>query len=215
MDEHIDITWFGHSCFLLAASGGVRILMDPFDEEVGYAVPRVSADLVTVSHDHFDHNNTKAAVGTPKVLRGAGEWNAGGVRIRGVSTHHDDVGGAKRGPNTVFVIESDGLVVCHMGDIGHVPCDDVASDIGEVDVLMVPVGGTYTLDADGAAAAAKKLSARIVIPMHYWTAGSSVKVAGVEPFLAKMASVSVASNRVLRVTPSELPDKQTAVVLSF
>lgn len=171
------LTYFGHASFLLE-SDGTSILIDPFDDKPGYPQPDVSPTAVTVSHEHFDHNHVATAKGTPKVIRGlaAGgkDWNAvrervGPVAITGVATYHDTVQGEKRGKNTIFVFEAENLRVAHAGDLGHPLNAEQVSQLGRIDVLMIPVGGYYTIGCEEADAVVDQLRPRVVIPMHYKT----------------------------------------------
>jgi len=181
-------TWYGNSCFLITTDNGTRILTDPCDPSTGYpAVHDIAADVVTVSHEHFDHNYTQAVTGSPKVIRETGSTEYKGIRFTGISTWHDDAEGAKRGPNTVFVMEADGLRIVHLGDLGHLPDEAQYAAIGKPDVLLVPVGGVFTVDADQAAEIARKSDATVVIPMHFKTPALSFNVADVNPFLKAMA----------------------------
>lgn len=180
--------WYGNSCFLITTDNGTRILTDPCDRSTGYpAVHDIETDIVTVSHDHFDHNYVEAAVGEPVVVRTIGETVVGDVRFTGIATWHDEVEGAKRGPNTVFVIEADGMRIVHLGDLGHMPDASVYAAIGKPDVLLTPVGGTFTLDAAQAAELARRCDATVIIPMHFKTPVLSFEIAGVDPFLKEMA----------------------------
>jgi len=161
------VSWLGHACFEIVDSRGTRIVIDPFDDTVGYEVPRVEADVVLVSHEHHDHNNVKAIRGDPEVVRGPGKHLAAGIEFRGVPTFHDEEKGKLRGRNTVFCFVVDGLRVCHLGDLGHLLGEDDLRSVGEVDVLMIPVGGVYTIDADGAKRVIEQIRPRLVFPMHF------------------------------------------------
>lgn len=163
------ISWLGHSCFKIEDDSGRVIVTDPFDDSVNYPPPRVRADVVAVSHDHHDHNNTKALKGDPKVVRGAGRKSAAGIEFEGIASYHDERGGKLRGKNTIFCFEMDEIRVCHLGDLGHQLGEKEAADLGEVDVLMIPVGGTFTLDTEGAKKALRQINPRIAIPMHFKT----------------------------------------------
>ena len=212
----VKITWFGHACFMIVAGNGTRILTDPFDETVGYELPSVAADIVTVSHNHFDHNNIGMVMGSPQVMDSPGERDLGGVGIRGVQTYHDTRSGAVRGTNTVFIIETDGMTICHAGDLGHIPPDETVKSIGKVDVLLIPVGGTYTLDAAGALETVGRLGPRIVVPMHYKTPDLKLtELDGPERFLAGMSRVERAPGSTYTVQASSLPREVTAVVLDY
>lgn len=164
------IIWLGHSCFAIQ-SGGLRLVCDPFDPQmVGYPPPDIMADIVTISHEHDDHNYTRTLRGRPLILRGSGEQAAPrGWRIRGIDSFHDDQQGAKRGPNTLFMIEAEGIRILHCGDLGHLLAEDTLAALRPIDILMVPVGGFYTIDAGQAAALCRALDPKIALPMHYRT----------------------------------------------
>lgn len=180
------IKWYGHSCFLITAASGARILTDPYDPSVGYPMHKIECDAVSVSHMHFDHNYFDMCAGDPVRITGPGEHEAGGVSIRGVETAHDEVGGAKRGKNTVFIFELEDMRVMHAGDIGAMPDADTLAAIGPVDVLLVPVGGFYTIDGAGARELARLLGPKVTIPMHYKTSatGEDTRLSDLEPFLS-------------------------------
>lgn len=184
------IKWLGHACFLITTTGGIRIVTDPFNEEVGYPLPHVEADIITVSHQHFDHSAVSVVGGRPQVVEGPGEHRLEGVSVRGVSTFHDKEEGRKRGTNTVFVIAVDGLNVCHLGDLGHLLSPEQVSLIGPVDVLLIPVGGTYTIDAWEAAETVAALRPRVVIPMHYKTDYINFPITGVDEFTGNFKQVA-------------------------
>ncbi len=176
------IYWLGHSCFYLRGEG-VSVLTDPFDEEVGYDLPHVQADIVLVSHDHHDHNNVKAVRGHPKIIRGSGRHSALWLDFLGIETYHDTKRGLLRGPNTIFCFSLDGVRVCHLGDLGHVLQEREVRTIGSVDILFVPVGGVYTLDGEEANVVIGQIQPRMVIPMHYHTSSLSFDLDPVEKFL--------------------------------
>lgn len=189
------LKWYGHAAFMVTAEDGTRIITDPYNAEVGYRVPLEEAAWVTISHEHFDHNSIGNVPGTPEAIRGAGSHAAGGVKVTGVATEHDDVGGSKRGHNTVFCLDvPDGgevLRLCHLGDLGHQLTAEQVAALGEVDVLMIPVGGTYTLDPAGAAEQVRAIKPRLVVPMHYKTAALSFPLKPVDDFIAEMIGSSV------------------------
>jgi L-ascorbate metabolism protein UlaG (beta-lactamase superfamily) len=177
------LKWFGHSSFYLTSKSGVRVLMDPFKSDIGLDMPLVEADIVTMSHNHRDHNNKEAVSGTFKVINKPGKFEKGGVDILGVPTAHDDVGGAKRGKNIVFKVTMDGTSVCHCGDLGHILTPGQIKEVGHVDVLLVPVGGYYTIDAKAAADVVRQIDPGVTIPMHYKLEGLTYPIEGVEPFI--------------------------------
>lgn len=207
------IEWLGHACFRLTTRDGTRILTDPFNHEVGYPVPAVEAEVVTVSHQHFDHNAVDVVLGRPCVVQEPGEHRIGAITVRGISTFHDREGGAKRGANIVFVIEADGLRVCHLGDLGHPLNEEQRGRIGPVDVLLIPVGGTFTIDAREAAETVTALKPRIAVPMHYKTRYMNFPIAGVEEFTRYCDQVTERDR--LDVRKDALPAATEVVVLSF
>ncbi|NPV69762.1 MAG: MBL fold metallo-hydrolase [Firmicutes bacterium] len=209
------IKWLGHACFLITSARGTRILTDPFDETVGYVVPAIEADFVTVSHEHFDHNAVGNVKGKPKVVRGAGSHSLGDVTARGIDTFHDEAKGSKRGPNTVFVFDVDGMSVCHLGDLGHALAPGHATAIGKVDVLLVPVGGTYTIDSAGAANVVERLDPRVVIPMHYKTDAMSFPIVGVEPFLQRVGGGMRVGSTTVEIGKDDLVGQRKVYVLEY
>lgn len=189
----MQITWYGHSCFLLTAENGYSILTDPCDRETGYELHDIVCDAVTVSHDHRDHNCLSGVEGTPLVIHTPGEHQAGDLSVTGFETFHDDAEGAKRGKNIVFRFGIDGLNVLHLGDLGHMLSDELIEQIGPVDVLLAPIGGVYTIDAPTATKLADALHAKVLIPMHYKTPALHFNIEGLEPLLAANASRRVHS----------------------
>lgn len=159
----------GHACFLLETAAGTRIVTDPFDASVGYDEPRVEADIVTASHGHYDHGNVEAPVGAKHVLTENCDVTIGDVRIYTVPCFHDPECGALRGANLIFIYEADGVRVAHLGDLGHMLSDAQIAKLGALDAVLIPVGGTFTLDAQEAKALCDKLDVKKVLPMHYQT----------------------------------------------
>jgi len=182
----MDITWLGHSSFLLEDSKGRKILTDPFDETVGYDVYRGNPDIVTISHHHFDHGYVALLPETAKKLDSPGSYEFDGIRITGLPSFHDKSKGSKRGKNTIFIIEADGYRICHLGDLGYVLSAKEIESLGKLDVLMIPVGGVFTIDAAEAADLAKAVGSHIVLPMHFKTPAMDFEISGVEPFLSRM-----------------------------
>ena len=209
------IKWLGHSCFLITSSDGVRILTDPFDSTVGYKVPEVEADIVTTSHDHFDHNYVEAVKGQYIHINSAGQQNVKGIEIAGLDTFHDEAGGSKRGNNVVFTYLVDGIKLCHLGDLGHILTDQQIKQLGEVDILLLPVGGTYTIDHMQAAKLAGIINPKLVIPMHYKTPVMGFDIDGVDKFLAHFSSVQSLHQSELEVYPKSFQSLEKVVVLNY
>ncbi|MCR4419508.1 MAG: MBL fold metallo-hydrolase [Clostridia bacterium] len=212
----MEIRWLGHACFEIKSARGLTILTDPFAREVGYPRIESRADVVTVSHQHFDHNAVALVPGKPRVVEEPGVHQVEGVTFRGISTFHDSAGGKQRGKNLVFVFAVDGVNVCHLGDLGHVLDARQVAEIGPVDVLMVPVGGYYTIDAAAAKEVVEALGPRIVLPMHYKTPvmpEASFPIAPVGDFTRFFERV--VEKEVLEVDREHLPPGPEVVVLSY
>jgi len=211
------VKWLGHACFLLTSEAGVRILTDPYTPGafgLGYRPPAETADVVTVSHEHPDHNNTAAVKGKPEVVRGAGVHRAKGVEIKGVSTSHDEASGSQRGPNTVFCFTLDGVRVCHLGDLGHDLAAGSLAEIGLVDVLLIPVGGNFTIDADLAGRVADRIAPKVVIPMHFNNERCrDFPVAAVDDFRKKRQRVRTLDASEVEIKKDNLPAETETVVL--
>lgn len=182
------IEWIGHACFRMTAQDGTTAITDPYDESVGIDMLPLRADLITMSHGHHDHCETKMIVGTPVIARGTETAAAGSVTARAAGSYHDDAQGAKRGPNAVRIFEMDGLKIVHMGDQGCMPDGEVLEAIAGADVMMIPVGGTYTVDAQGAKAIIEAAKPRCVIPMHVKTKRCPYPIAPVSEFLNAMGA---------------------------
>jgi L-ascorbate metabolism protein UlaG (beta-lactamase superfamily) len=179
----VKIRWRGHASFLIETDGK-RIVTDPFNAELGYPLTPLEADLVTVSHEHWDHNAVETIGGQPQVIRGTGAFTAGGIDFKGIATFHDRHQGRERGPNTVFKISAEGLKLVHLGDLGEMLSAEQVQEIGAVDILLLPVGGRYTIDAVEAIQVVKLLQPQIVIPMHFATPHLSFALAPLEEFTA-------------------------------
>lgn len=209
------IKWLGHSCFLLTTQAGLRIVTDPFDAKVGYPLPTVEADIVTVSHQHGDHNHVQALKGRFQVIDQAGEHTVQGVQIRGIPTFHDDVQGAKRGPNICFRISADGMTVLHCGDLGHTLSEEQLQAIGPVDILLLPVGGYFTIDASAARAVIDQIHPTLVIPMHFKNAAGAqgFPITTLDPFIELSPEAKQAGSQQVTLTPETLPQQSGVVVL--
>jgi len=210
----MEITWYGQSCFRLR-DRLATVITDPYDKSIGYTLPRVRADIVTVSHDHPDHNYVKGVKGEPKIIVGPGEYEVRGVFITGIPTFHDRKKGASRGRNTVFLFDFEGLTVCHLGDLGHVPTQSQVEALSDIDVLLVPVGAVSTINAAQAAEVISLLEPRLVIPMHYKTKALEVKLDSVSKFLKEMGLSKLATQESLKVTKSSLPDETQVMLLDY
>ena len=177
------IEYLGHSCFKLTESTGTSIVCDPYSEEVGFHMPAISADAVTVSHGHYDHNAIEKVGGNPKIIDKESSIDLSGVEINSVKSFHDGNRGKKRGENIIFKLRMDGIDVCHLGDLGEDCSSDLIETVLPVNVLLIPVGGNYTLDAEMAKEYVDRIMPDIVIPMHYRTKDCKLDIDKVDEFL--------------------------------
>ncbi|MFO8101954.1 MAG: MBL fold metallo-hydrolase [Dehalococcoidia bacterium] len=210
----MEITWLGHSCFKLKSRNGT-VINDPFDESIGYKIGKVSADIVTVSHDHPGHNCVSAIDGNPKVIAGPGEYEIAGIFIYGVRTYHDDKKGEERGKNTSYLIEIDDIKICHLGDLGHIPTAAQLDEISDIDVLLIPVGGNSTIDASVAIEVVNIMTPTFVIPMHYKTDAIARDLEPPDKFLKEMGAKDIIPEPRLNITKSTMPIDMQTVVLDY
>jgi len=210
----MDIKWLGHSCFQIR-SRTATIVTDPFSPDYGYSLGEPTSRIVTMSHGHAGHSYIQGVGGDTKSLRAPGEYEISGVLIVWVSTFHDNEKGAARGKNTVFVMDVDEVSVCHVGDLGHVLSTDHVEAIGNVDVLMVTVGGVSTIDAAAAAEVVRQLEPKVILPMHYKTDVLDRGLAPVEDFLKEMGLKDVVSQPKLTVTRANLPQTPQVFLLDY
>ena len=214
------IYWAGQSCFQISVSTSkdhsADIVIDPYDEKIGMKLPNLSADIVLVTHDHYDHNNIGGVKGAPFVISGPGEYEVKEVFINGISSFHDDVEGKERGQNTIYVFEAEDLKFCHLGDLGQKQLtDEQLEKIDSVDVLMIPVGGKYTIDSQAAQKIIGQIEPRIVIPMHYALPKNKAELDDVSKFLKTMGKPSITPIDKFVVKSSTLPkDGMEIVVLN-
>lgn len=211
----MDITFLGHSSFKLKGKNA-SVVTDPYDAGVGLKFPKTEADIVTISHEHTDHNNPSAVNGKKMVIDGPGEYEVVGVSIIGLPSFHDDKKGELRGKNTIYVLEIDGLRVAHLGDLGHKLKEKVLDAMGDIDILMIPVGGEYTINAQVAAEVTRSVEANITIPMHYQVQGLNPstfsKLTSEEPFLSDLG-LPVEKEKKLKIKKDQLGEDQKIVVL--
>jgi len=216
----MDITYLGHSCFKIRGKSGV-VVTDPFEDSNGIKMPKVSADVVTSSHDHSDHNFVGAVGGTstrekPFVINAPGEYEIQGISVFGFSSYHDDKKGQERGKNTIYTIHVDDIVIAHLGDLGHELSQRQVDQINGVDVLLVPVGGVYTIDPQVALKVIEQVEPIYVIPMHYKVSGMSKEFAELKTVddFVKEAGVESKAQDKLSLQKSTLPEDREIVVLN-
>jgi L-ascorbate metabolism protein UlaG (beta-lactamase superfamily) len=210
----MQITWYGHSCFRLRGRSGT-VVADPYGPDIGYKLPRIRADIVTVSHDHPDHANVKALRGKPTIISGPGEYEIKGIFVIGIPAYSRGTAKTPGIQNTVYLLNLEGVTVCHLGDLRRVPTQSQVEELGDVDVLLIPVGDGTTLGAAKASEVISLLEPRIVIPMHYKTELlRGLELAPVDQFLKEMGVKESAPQDELKITKGGLPSETQVVVMS-
>lgn len=212
------IRYYGHACFAIESEEGLRIVIDPytpggFDGAMRYGPIRDAADIVLTTHQHADHNYVQGVPGNPRVIKGAGTETVDGIAFKGVEMPHDEAGGSKRGKVDVFTFTVDGVTLCHVGDLGKAPTEKEAEPFGNPDVLFLPVGGYFTIDAEEATETMRELDPRITIPMHFKTAKVDFPIAPVDEFLAGKKNVREVHGSEVTITKATLPPKAEILVL--
>jgi len=212
------IKWYGHSAFLITSDQGMKIIIDPYEPgafggQLSYGKINDQADIVITSHDHADHNHTKGLPGTPQVVKGSGSKAIKGIPIKGIPTYHDPSKGSERGPNTIFTLKLDNLQLCHLGDLGHLLSDKELAELGPVDILLIPVGGFFTIDPKEATRVVEQIKPKIVIPMHFKTEKCGFPIAPVEDFLRGKTNTKRPNASEATFDKSTLPRQTEIVVL--
>lgn len=199
------LEWVGHACFRMTAENGTVVVTDPYDPGVGIRMIPLEADMITMSHGHHDHCETSMIVGSPLVLRGDETGETGGVRTYAYMSFHDDAQGTKRGPNAVRIYEIDGLRVVHMGDIGCMPAEEIIEAISSADVMMIPVGGFFTVNAQEAKAIIERAKPKCCVPMHVKVPGNNYPIDSVDVFLSVMGVPGLKPQCGARILPDSVP----------
>ncbi|MEO8956974.1 MAG: MBL fold metallo-hydrolase [Ktedonobacteraceae bacterium] len=211
----MEITWLGHSCFQLRGKT-VTVITDPFPPQPGYSLGKVTAPIVTLSHNHAGHNYVQGVGGNPYVVQGPGEYEISEVLITGVASYHDNKRGQEHGRNTIYVIHMDDLVICHLGDLGHILQEEQLEEVADADVLLIPIGGHHTINATQAAEVISQVEPRVIIPMHYRTAAVEGQRDSLDPLdkFCREMGVEMNPQPKLVVTRNNLPAEAQVVILS-
>jgi L-ascorbate metabolism protein UlaG (beta-lactamase superfamily) len=215
MNNKVEITYYGQSLFVVESASGIQIGIDPYNKFTKPNLPDVTADIVLITHSHPDHSNVSLFKGSPEVLKSPGITNLKGINIEGIQVYHDNLKGFLRGKNIIFKFEVDDIVFAHLGDIGHIPSDDVINKLLDVDVLMIPVGGAFTIDYKKAYEIINNFNPKVVIPMHYREQNSKIKFLDtIDNFLSlvndyKMLEYSVS------ISKDKLPENTEVWVLKY
>lgn len=211
------IKWLGHACFLITADNGLKIITDPYEASfrgiINYGPVKESPDVVTISHQHGDHNYTGDLQGNPEIIQGAGNHQARGIEFLGIPCYHDQVSGQQRGDNTIFCFTVDNIRVCHCGDLGHPLDDDTFKSLGHVDVILIPTGGPgATLELEEAIALWEKLQPGVIIPMHFRNEKCSFPKYGAEDILKLRPAAVQAGKNEVEFTAGRLPQGQILIL---
>lgn len=209
------IKWWGHACFSIRTADNTTILTDPYPGNIGYASITEAADIVTVSHDHFDHNAVDKLSGNPLIIKTTGKHKAAGITITGITSFHDNVQGSKRGSNIIYVIEADGWRLAHFGDLGTALTTEQLQAIGQIDIVMIPVGGHYTIDAQTAFEQVQAMKPKVVLPMHYKTEVLDFPIQPVTAFTELFDSTQVRWMESAEITLESLPQDMMVYVLQY
>ncbi len=201
------IKWLGHACFLITSKGSVRMITDPYavGGGINYSPIKEAADVVMVSHDHGDHSNVSTVQGKPEVVKGSGTKTVKGIQFKGIATYHDTSQGQQRGTNIVFCFTVDDMKLCHLGDLGHVLSPEQVTEIGAVDIIFIPVGGFFTIDASTASHVCNQLKPKVVIPMHFKTPKCAYPIDDVEDFLKGKRNVRRVGSSEIDLEQDKLP----------
>jgi L-ascorbate metabolism protein UlaG (beta-lactamase superfamily) len=212
------IKWYGHAAFLITSAGGTKIITDPYESgafggQISYAKIKDQVDLVSVSHEHNDHNDVKNLPGSPQIIRGAGSKTVKGIKLKGIPTYHDPSRGSQRGTNTIFTFLIDEIRVCHLGDLGHILGGKELVEIGPVDILLTPVGGYFTIDAEEATRISEQIQPKVLIPMHFKTPKCALPISAVDEFLKGKEKPKRPNTSEVAFDKETLPQKMEIVVL--
>lgn len=213
--DALRMEWLGHAMFLLEDGAGHRVVTDPFGEGVGYDLPDVEADIVLVSHDHFDHANVEIVKGDPQVVRTPGPHEVGGLSFTGFETYHDASGGSERGDNIIYRWNMQGLTLVHLGDLGHPLEGKMVEDLARPDILFVPVGGTFTIDDSQAEKVVRDLEPRIAIPMHFSNDACGFPIKTEEPFVSRFDKVEREGKNPVYLSGDLMPQPTTILVMGY
>lgn len=214
----MQITWYGQSCFKIITNqkknNPVNIVIDPFDETLGLKLPSIEADILLITHHHRDHDNSKAIKGNPFLIDGPGEYEIKEIYIQGIFSFHDDSQGRQRGNNTIYTIATEEMKLCHLGDIGQKELTpDQLEKINNIDILIIPIGGVYTIDSKTAAKIISQIEPKIIIPMHYQIPKLKLKLEGVDKFLKVMGMKRPETLNKLLIKKKDLSEEGLKVVV--
>jgi len=213
----MEIIWLGQACFRIRTTHGI-VITDPYPPDIGYTMGKQNARMVTVSHNHPDHSYTQGVTGEFRVVDRPGEYEVSGILVIGISTFHDNEQGKQRGKNTIYLIETDDVSICHLGDLGQVLTTRQIDDLGPIDILMLPVGGQTTINASQAVEIVRQIEPKVVIPMHYKTPDlklNNLEFDTVDRFLTELGHPGITPQPKLSITKSSMPEIMQVVLLDY
>jgi len=208
------LKWWGHSCFLIEEDGK-KIITDPYDDSLPYSKVDDRPDIVTVSHDHFDHNAVERLEGDFEVVKTKDGYQDDNIEIKGIKTFHDKDEGEDRGENLIFTMQFSDKKLCHIGDLGHPLTEDEFSQLEDIDILLIPVGGYYTINADEAFEIAQKIDPKYIVPMHYKTDILDFPITGVEDFIHKFDHDAIEIKDGAEVDLDDVPEGKKVIVVNY
>lgn len=214
----MQIIWNGQSCFQIITNLGqgnqIKIVIDPFSEDIGLKLPKLEADVLLITHGHHDHNNIKGVLGNPFLIEGPGEYEVKGISIEGISSWHDSKEGKERGGNTIYVIETEEIRLCHLGDLGQKELNEEQIDqIGDIDILLIPTGGVLTISPNEAIKIMSQIEPKIIIPMHYALPKLKVELEGLEKFLKPLGIKSVVPQPKLSIKKKDITTEEVKIII--
>lgn len=205
------INWYGQACFRIELKG-TSVLIDPFSKEIGLRPPRLNDNIFLVTHEHYDHNNVEGVTPEQFVIRGPGEYEKLGIYVEGIMSYHDNTQGTQRGLNSIYMIRAEDMRLCHLGDLGQDKLtDEQVEQIGDVDILFIPVGGNYTIDGKEATEIVKQIEPKIIIPMHYKVPGLNIDIDGPQKFL-KEIGIKPEEVETYRIAAKNLPTEEMKLI---
>jgi L-ascorbate metabolism protein UlaG (beta-lactamase superfamily) len=212
------IKWYGHAAFLITSDQGVKIITDPYESgafggQLTYGKIKDQGDIVITSHDHADHNDIKSLPGSPQIVKGSGSKAVKGIQFIGIPSYHDPSKGSERGTNTIFTFNVDGIQICHLGDLGHILSDKELAEIGPVDLLLIPVGGYFTIDPKEATKVSEQIKPKVLIPMHFKTEKCGFPIAPVDDFLKGKSNVKRTGKNEVTFDKATFPKQMEIVIL--
>jgi len=211
----VKIKWWGHATFTITTFQGTKIVTDPYNEDLPYKIVNDKADIVTVSHDHFDHNAVDLVPGSPSIVRDISGYSDKEIKIKGIKSYHDDQSGNERGENIIFIYNFNDIKLSHLGDLGHPLNEEQKEALKDVDVLLIPVGGHFTIDADQAYKIVKQINPKVIFPMHYKTDILDLPIKGVDKFLKHFDHDSIVRVNGPEIEFSSLPFEQKVYVPEY